>query len=429
MNGYNSAGLYLSIGPNYLYDNRRQSHEMFLEMLKKAVKSSADPIQMEYVYLCITDDGCFDCRKDKWRPVSEEGIDLFMKGVSNVDDIWKKVQTEPKLPFVLKINLFNSTTKRCGNLFLVDLLHPKLLSHATSIHHSFVRLRDIIDTITMPNHRGRVSPNQYLLVDILAEFISGKSKSTVFTYLSEYPQKDFNEVVATLDLVQSLNSIQCISLPNERNPRNARKIENLQKENEELKKCLEISQNKYRTQLEQFKNNSSQLLELKTIQMQQKSLIYKAELGMLKSDMRKSKADSIVFGAASSFKDIQLFNIERENKRQKLDVESQAAIIEKYKVQTDRNEHMIEKYKAQAYKNKDIIEKYQAEAYKNEDIEKYKEEAQRFRKLAQQSQKETLNLHREYKVEIEKLKEGFKEKALSFKEEVRRRMAEFQNAS
>lgn len=90
---------------------------------------------------------------------------------------------------------------------------------------------------------------------------------------------------------------------------------------------------------------------------------------------------------------------------------------------------MIEKYKAQAYKNKDIIEKYQAGAYKNEDIEKYKEEAQRFQKLAQQSQKETLNLHREYKVEIEKLKEGFKEKALSFKEEVRRRMAEFQNAS
>lgn len=43
---------------------------------------------------------------------------------------------------------------------------------------------DIIDTITMPNHHGRVSPNQYLLVDILAEFISGKSKSTVFTYIS-----------------------------------------------------------------------------------------------------------------------------------------------------------------------------------------------------------------------------------------------------
>ncbi|RCH84879.1 hypothetical protein CU098_003028, partial [Rhizopus stolonifer] len=262
MNGYNSAGLYLSIGPNYLYDNRRQSHEIFLELLRKAVKSSADPIQIEYVYLCITDDGCFDCRKDKWRTVSEEGIDLFMK-----------------------------------------------------------------------------------------------------------------------------------------------------------------------RQLEKFKNNSSQLLELKTIQMQQKSLIHKAELGVLKSDMRKSKIDSIVFGAASSFKDIELFNIERENKRQKLDIESQAAIIEKYKAEADRNEHMIEKYKAQAYKNKDIIEKYQAGAYKNEDIEKYKEEAQRFQKLAQQSQKETLNLHREYKVEIEKLKEGFKEKALSFKEEVRRRMAEFQNAS
>ena len=99
----------------------------------------------------------------------------------------------------------------------------------------------------MPNRRGKVPLEPHLLVNILAEFISGRSKSTVFTYinvkwhntlyvnlltyhvscLKEYPQKDFDDVVAILDLVKSLTNIPCISLPNETNPRARRETEDM----------------------------------------------------------------------------------------------------------------------------------------------------------------------------------------------------------
>lgn len=74
--------------------------------------------------------------------VYEGGIDSFMKGVSSIDDIWKKVQTGSKLPFILKIMLYDQTTKRRGNLFIIDLLHPKFFAHtSSSIHYSFISLR------------------------------------------------------------------------------------------------------------------------------------------------------------------------------------------------------------------------------------------------------------------------------------------------
>ncbi|PHZ08925.1 uncharacterized protein RHIMIDRAFT_67816 [Rhizopus microsporus ATCC 52813] len=145
MNGYNAAALYLSIGSLYLYENRHQSHEAILSQLKDTIASAKNPIHIEYVYMCVTDDECYDCRKDKWHSASsvfEAGLDSFMKEVSSIDDIWKKVKTGCKLPFVLKILLHDKVTKRHGHLLIIDLLHPKFFTDITSkIHYSFISLR------------------------------------------------------------------------------------------------------------------------------------------------------------------------------------------------------------------------------------------------------------------------------------------------
>lgn len=78
--------------------------------------------------------------------VFEAGLDSFMKEVSSIDDIWKKVKTGCKLPFVLKILLHDKVTKRHGHLLIIDLLHPKFFTDITSkIHYSFISLRKWIE--------------------------------------------------------------------------------------------------------------------------------------------------------------------------------------------------------------------------------------------------------------------------------------------
>lgn len=63
-----------------------------------------------------------------------------------------------------------------------------------------------------------------------------------------------------------------------------------------------------------------------------------------------------------------------------------------------------------------------------EQLERCKEEIQRLRKAAMQSQKEISILHREHEAEKQKLIDNFKQKAAEFKEGVRRRFEEMQNS-
>lgn len=50
-----------------------------------------------------------------------------MKRVDRIDDIWHLVSKGSKIPSVLKISIFNSSTKRNGSLFLFDLLEPNFI--------------------------------------------------------------------------------------------------------------------------------------------------------------------------------------------------------------------------------------------------------------------------------------------------------------
>lgn len=45
--------------------------------------------------------------------------------------------------------------------------------------------------------------------------------------LKEYPQKEYDEVIAVLDLVRSLKDMPCISLPLKESPRMVRETEEL----------------------------------------------------------------------------------------------------------------------------------------------------------------------------------------------------------
>lgn len=57
----------------------------------------------------------------------ERGIDYWMKQVNSIDDVWTLVSRGSKIPSVLKIKVYNSSTKRYGSFFMFDLLEPKFI--------------------------------------------------------------------------------------------------------------------------------------------------------------------------------------------------------------------------------------------------------------------------------------------------------------
>ncbi|KAG1144935.1 hypothetical protein G6F37_002797 [Rhizopus arrhizus] len=301
--------------------------------------------------------------------------------------------------------LYDQITKRRGNLFIIDLLHPKFFAHtSSSIHYSFISLRDAIDTITMPNRRGKVPLEPHLLVNILAEFISGRSKSTVFTYINEYPQKDFDDVVAILDLVKSLTNIPCISLPNETNPRARRETEDMKNQTERLNKTIDDIQAKNTALSEKystFMNAFRHFKELKRTQMCQEDLVHKLNAGTIEDSIRRAKIELLKSEAIASIKDQQKQELEHEVKKLKLEIANNTKMIEEYEMTTKNHQ---------------------------EQLERCKEEIQRLRKAAMQSQKEISILHREHEAEKQKLIDNFKQKAAEFKEGVRRRFEEMQNS-
>ncbi|CEG83939.1 hypothetical protein RMATCC62417_17803 [Rhizopus microsporus] len=388
MNGYNAAALYLSIGSLYLYENRHQSHEAILSQLKDTIASAKNPIHIEYVYMCVTDDECYDCRKDKWHSASsvfEAGLDSFMKEVSSIDDIWKKVKTGCKLPFVLKILLHDKVTKRHGHLLIIDLLHPKFFTDITSkIHYSFISLRNVIDTITTRDHHGRIALEPHLLVSILAEYISGRSKLTVFTYLNEYPQKEYDEVIAVLDLVRSLKDIPCISLPLKESPRTARETEELKNQVELLKE--QIADLQYRNSKLAAKHSASlnaleEFSKVRKTEMQREELLQSLKTISMEEELRKTRIGLVNSVATANIKEFQRHDFEHENKRLKLDVLSNTHIAEEYGYRIQQYETQLDDYKLQLDTYKSQIEKYKLQLRNcKEQIGDYEDKVEKLQK-------------------------------------------------
>lgn len=119
---------------------------MVLNLLQGKLLAIKDKIKIEYVYLGLTDDCCYDLRKDLLytsneknktqlyqkvinfildKLMCEKGTDFLMKRVEDISDIWHQIEQPKKnLPLILNIKITDKKNSTQGRLVLVDLLYP-----------------------------------------------------------------------------------------------------------------------------------------------------------------------------------------------------------------------------------------------------------------------------------------------------------------
>ncbi|KAG2178136.1 hypothetical protein INT43_003389 [Umbelopsis isabellina] len=179
-------------------------------------------LNIEYAYLGITDDCCYDLRSDRRLKndiILDNGIDTVIKPVDNVDLIWDRVKLGSKFPFVLKVRL-SDNARFLGNFVITDLLTTRFVASSTrtkdgyAFHESCSRLRETVRLIATSNHMGLIPSDACVLTKALAQYLSGMSRMNAFIHVEEYPETALEETLSALDFAQHLQQITCRSLRN-----------------------------------------------------------------------------------------------------------------------------------------------------------------------------------------------------------------------
>lgn len=132
-------------------------------VLSKLEKSLGKDYSIEYIYISITDEYCYDIKRNKQYSSKLEGrkrkykhkqfidsemlkvgIDSLMYKAKNMTEVWSAIKTGPKEPFILRIK---SSYKLGAHFTIIDMKHPRF-SHITpaienspNIYYSFAKLR------------------------------------------------------------------------------------------------------------------------------------------------------------------------------------------------------------------------------------------------------------------------------------------------
>ncbi|KAK4517126.1 uncharacterized protein ATC70_000456 [Mucor velutinosus] len=231
LQGHDAAALYIELGGTHAtFKLKQEQKKAILDTLSNALDTSNTTIK--YAFFGFTDTYCYDLRRNtvcSSGSLIENGIDHWMKQVDSIDTIWHLVLKGSKIPSVLKISIFNASTKRSGNLFLFDLLEPKfveLSSNATTaggattngIENCFDNLRFLIKTIvesTIENIPGEpVITDYYFLTHMMSKFVCSQGQLIVFAHLNECLKYQRKESLMLLDLLESMRKIKVVSLAN-----------------------------------------------------------------------------------------------------------------------------------------------------------------------------------------------------------------------
>ncbi|KAL9552672.1 hypothetical protein PS6_004349 [Mucor atramentarius] len=136
LQGHDAAAMYIELGGTYAtFKLKQEQKKAILDTLANALDTSNTTV--EYVLFGFTDTYCYDLGRNtvcSSGTLIEKGIDHWMRRVDNMDDIWHLVSKGSKLPNVLKISIFNTSTKRNGSLFIFDLLEPHFIELSSSVN-------------------------------------------------------------------------------------------------------------------------------------------------------------------------------------------------------------------------------------------------------------------------------------------------------
>ncbi|KAI9288138.1 hypothetical protein BC943DRAFT_184708 [Umbelopsis sp. AD052] len=230
LDGFNTALMIMSSGVSNNFSDRSKIISHAFASLKSQIKHLDDyrrkkneaPMAIEYAYLGVTDDYCYDLRNDrriKNEVILESGIDSLMKTVNSVEQIWERVKLGSKFPFVLKVRISDHSSI-LGHFVIVDLLNTRFVANKSQLldgytfHDSCMRLRETVKLVATPNYVGLIPTDTCVLTNTLGAYLSGMSRLNAFLYVEEYPEMALEETLIALDFAQHLQRITCRSVRN-----------------------------------------------------------------------------------------------------------------------------------------------------------------------------------------------------------------------
>ncbi|KAI8090829.1 hypothetical protein BDF21DRAFT_491172 [Thamnidium elegans] len=224
LNGFDVASLSISVcnGPTQdMYQARKQNLDAIFQILESKLGSKPD-IQIEFAYVCLHDQGCYDLRKELDRSnesMIERGLEGIMKP-AKLKEIWSDALRGTAWPSILTIKLIDPAKDTVGRLSLVDLLHPRFSSLLNSgkdkCYHSFQKLVNTITAVTTPGYNGKLSTNNCFLIHELEKYITGRNKLIVFGFMNDkmVTEIHWRETKSLLYLMQALKDMPVRMVPN-----------------------------------------------------------------------------------------------------------------------------------------------------------------------------------------------------------------------
>ncbi|KAI7864212.1 uncharacterized protein EV154DRAFT_187533 [Mucor mucedo] len=220
LEGFDVALLSISVN-NDMYRQRQQNLNGILETLGHKLNTFGHTYEIEYAFIGMKDDGCYDFRKQMNRTneyMLNKGMDGLMKKVDDLAEVVKIVQKNSSIPTILTIKLRNLKENTVGRLVFIDLLHPRF-SQLTKTHDklydSFSKLRNAVATITS-DKSAKIDLSNTFLTKEMTKYISGHNKLVIFAYLNDIISTEMQarETRFLLDFVTSLKDVPVRMLPN-----------------------------------------------------------------------------------------------------------------------------------------------------------------------------------------------------------------------
>ncbi|KAI7881694.1 hypothetical protein K492DRAFT_186740 [Lichtheimia hyalospora FSU 10163] len=193
LEGYNTACVFMTVGKDIIYQLINRLGVQLTKVNTNRKKKSMTELQLEYAYVGIVDNCCYDLRvgsRIENATMMAKGTDQCMKRVNHIDKIWSRVKEGTLVPFVLQIRLTDEA-QFMSYLTIVDLLQPEfqqplVLQPAASIYCSFEQLRSIVQFVTTKAPTETVSNiDNCVLGQLLTEHFCGFGQTLVYAHYNE----------------------------------------------------------------------------------------------------------------------------------------------------------------------------------------------------------------------------------------------------
>ncbi|GAB5586590.1 hypothetical protein Unana1_01490 [Umbelopsis nana] len=222
LDGFNAALMIMSSGSKIIGYAMTSFKTQISHLDEYRRKKNQSSLTLEYAYLGVTDDCCYDLRNDRRirnETILQNGIDSLMKSVNCVEQIWERLKLGSKFPFILKVRV-SDTASFLGSFVIVDLLNTRFVANTVqtqngyTFHDSCKRLNETVKLVATPNYIGLIPADSCVLTKTLDTYLGGMNRLNVFLHVEEYPDIALEETLTALDFAQHLQRISCRSVRN-----------------------------------------------------------------------------------------------------------------------------------------------------------------------------------------------------------------------